>query len=110
MREAGKTPFCLLSTSISVAVKRDCPVSSVPEARARRARLREVVSTYVFHCAGVVRGEHFELACYDPAIALARDLGHGECANLLRRNRDEDERALKDIAKLADKLRRDLPR
>ena len=26
----------------------------------------------VFHCAGVVRTEHYELACYDPAIQLAR--------------------------------------
>jgi ferritin-like metal-binding protein YciE len=64
----------------------------------------------LFHCAGVVRTELFELACYDPAIALARELGRGECANLLSRNRDEDERALKDVEKLAGKLRGDLPR
>jgi ferritin-like metal-binding protein YciE len=63
----------------------------------------------VFHCAGVVRAEHFELSCYDPAIALARELGHGECANLLERNRVEDEKALKDAEKLAAKLRSALP-
>jgi ferritin-like metal-binding protein YciE len=63
----------------------------------------------VFHCGGVARTEHFELAAYDAAIALAKELGHGECANLLSRNRDEDAQALKDAEKLAGKLRRDLP-
>jgi ferritin-like metal-binding protein YciE len=64
----------------------------------------------VFHCAGVARTEHFELASYDAAIGLARELGFGECANLLERNRDEDEKALKDAEKLAGQLRGDLPR
>ena len=63
----------------------------------------------VFHCAGVARTEHFELAAYDAAIGLAKKLGQGECANLLSRNRDEDERALKDVEKLAARLRDDLP-
>jgi ferritin-like metal-binding protein YciE len=63
----------------------------------------------VFHCAGVARTEHFELAAYDTAIGLAKELGHGECANLLSRNRDEDAQALKDAEKLAGKLRSDLP-
>lgn len=64
----------------------------------------------VFHCAGVVRTEHYELACYDPAIQLARELGHKECARLLEQNRDEDEGALKKIEKLAAKLQDELPR
>jgi ferritin-like metal-binding protein YciE len=64
----------------------------------------------VFHCAGVARAEHFELACYDAAIGLAKDLGQDECADLLQRNRREDEQALKDAQKLAQTLRRDLPR
>ena len=59
----------------------------------------------VFHCGGVARTEHFEVASYDAAIGLAKELGHGECANLLSRNRDEDEKALKDAEKLAAKLR-----
>jgi ferritin-like metal-binding protein YciE len=64
----------------------------------------------VFHCAGVVRTEHYELACYDPAIQLARELGHKECARLLEQNRDEDADALKKIEKLASKLQDELPR
>lgn len=63
----------------------------------------------VFHCAGVVRTEHYELACYDPAIQLARELGHKECARLLEQNRDEDAGALAKIEKLAAKLRDGLP-
>jgi len=64
----------------------------------------------VFHCAGVVRTEHYELSCYDPAIQLARELGHKECARLLEQNRDEDANALKKIEKLAAKLQDELPR
>lgn len=64
----------------------------------------------VFHCAGVVRTEHYELACYDPAIRLARELGHKECVRLLEQNRDEDADALKKIEKLAAKLQDGLPR
>jgi ferritin-like metal-binding protein YciE len=54
----------------------------------------------VFHCAGVARTEHFELAAYDAAIRLA----DRDCARLLQRNRDEDEQALKEIEKLAARL------
>jgi ferritin-like metal-binding protein YciE len=63
----------------------------------------------VFHCAGVARTEHFELAAYDAAIGLAKELGQRECANLLSRNRDEDAAALKEAEKLAAKLRGELP-
>jgi ferritin-like metal-binding protein YciE len=63
----------------------------------------------VFHCAGVVRTEHYELSCYDPAIQLASELGHKECARLLEQNRDEDANALKKIEKLAAKLQDELP-
>ena len=63
----------------------------------------------VFHCAAVVRTEHYELSCYDPAIQLARELGHKECVRLLEQNRDEDANALKKIEKLASKLQDELP-
>jgi ferritin-like metal-binding protein YciE len=63
----------------------------------------------VFHCAAVVRTEHYELSCYDPAIQLASELGHKECARLLEQNRDEDANALKKIEKLASKLQGELP-
>jgi ferritin-like metal-binding protein YciE len=64
----------------------------------------------VFHCAGVVCTEHYELSCYDPAIQLAGELGHKECGRLLEQNRDEDANALKKIEKLAAKLQDELPR
>jgi ferritin-like metal-binding protein YciE len=64
----------------------------------------------VFHCAGVARTEHFELAAYEAAIGLAKELGHGECAKLLEQNRKEDADALKTIEKLAGRLRGDLPK
>jgi ferritin-like metal-binding protein YciE len=55
----------------------------------------------VFHCAGVARTEHLELAAYDAALRLA----DGECARLLQQNRDEDAKALKQIEKLARGLK-----
>jgi len=62
----------------------------------------------VFHCAGAVRTEHYELACYDAAIGLARQLGVKEAAGLLEQNRDEDASALEKLEKLAGRLRDDL--
>ena len=59
----------------------------------------------VFHCAGVVRTEPYELGCYEPAIALARELGHKQCGSLLEQNREEDEKALQRAAKLQRSLR-----
>ena len=62
----------------------------------------------VFHCAGAARTEHFELACYDAAIGLARQLGVKETVRLLDQNREEDARALERIEKVARDLRGDL--
>ncbi len=62
----------------------------------------------VFHCAAAARTEHYELACYDSAIGLARRLGLGEAVRLLEENRDEDAKALQQIEKLAERLREDL--
>jgi ferritin-like metal-binding protein YciE len=71
----------------------------------KHATLRDV-----FHCAGAARTEHFELALYDAAIGLAKELGHHDCAKLLEKNRSEDAGALKAIGKLAGRLRGDLPK
>ena len=60
----------------------------------------------VFHCAGAAATEHYELACYDAAIGLARQLGLHASAGLLEENRDEDAKALEKIEKLARDLRR----
>jgi ferritin-like metal-binding protein YciE len=62
----------------------------------------------VFHCAGAVRTEHYELGCYDAAIGLARQLGLKDAVRLLEQNREEDARALERIEKLARDLRADL--
>jgi ferritin-like metal-binding protein YciE len=59
----------------------------------------------VFHCAGAARTEHYELACYDAAIGLARQLGLNDAVGLLEQNRNEDAEALDKIEKLAEDLR-----
>ena len=87
------------------------PLEKLNEVHEEHAReITHRVLRDVFHCAGVVRTEHYELSCYDPAIQLARELGHKECARLLEQNRDEDANALKKIEKLAAKLQDELPR
>lgn len=58
----------------------------------------------VFHCAGVIRAEHYELACYAAALGLAGDLGLKPAARLLEQNRDEDAAALEHAEKLSRKL------
>jgi ferritin-like metal-binding protein YciE len=62
----------------------------------------------VFHCAGAARTEHYELACYEAAIGLARQLGAAEVVRLLEQNRDEDAKALEKIEQLGGRLRDDL--
>jgi ferritin-like metal-binding protein YciE len=62
----------------------------------------------VFHCAGAARTEHYELACYDAAIGLGRQLDLKQAVRLLEQNRDEDAKALEKIEKLARELRDDL--
>jgi ferritin-like metal-binding protein YciE len=59
----------------------------------------------VFHCAGAARTEHYELACYDAAIGLGRQLDQKQAVRLLEQNRDEDAKALEKIEKLARDLR-----
>jgi ferritin-like metal-binding protein YciE len=87
------------------------PLEKLKEEHEQHAQeITQRVLRDVFHCAGVVRTEHYELACYDPAVQLARELGHTECARLLQQNRDEDADALKKIEKLASKLGDRLPR
>src|SRR5207244_5010081 len=55
-REAGTTPFCFFSASMSAAVKRELwpDGSSAPEDNASRARRCLVVSTYFAHCAALM--------------------------------------------------------
>jgi ferritin-like metal-binding protein YciE len=54
----------------------------------------------VFHCGGVARTEQLELAAYDAALVLA----DGECADLLERNRKEDEHALDQVRTLMGRM------
>jgi ferritin-like metal-binding protein YciE len=62
----------------------------------------------VFHCAGAARTEHYELASYDAAIGLGRQLDLKQAVRLLEQNRDEDAKALEKIETLARDLRKHL--
>jgi len=62
----------------------------------------------VFHCAGAARTEHYELACYDAAIGLARQLGVKDAVRLLEQNREEDAKALEKVERIARDLENDL--
>jgi ferritin-like metal-binding protein YciE len=107
---AVRVEEAMRSVGAEPAAARSAALEKLAEEHEENAQsITHAVLKDVFHCAGVARTEHFELASYDAAIGLAKELGHGECANLLSRNRDEDERALEDAEKLAAKLRGDLP-
>jgi ferritin-like metal-binding protein YciE len=62
----------------------------------------------LFHAAAAIQTEHLELAGYETAIALARAMGAGEAADLLERNRDDEEHALKVLRGHADRLAREV--
>jgi ferritin-like metal-binding protein YciE len=57
-----------------------------------------------------VRVEHLELGLYDPILELLRTLGHDECAALLAESREEEAIALERVARIAERLRAELPR
>jgi ferritin-like metal-binding protein YciE len=97
IRAVGAEPAAARSATLEAMAK---------EHEENAPKITERVLRDVFHCAGVVRTEHFELACYDAAIALARELGQKKTAQLLEQNRDEDAEALKEAQKLAKELRR----
>ena len=64
----------------------------------------------LFHAGGAARTEHLELALYDSLLGLARELGLGESADVLKENRGEEERALERVSSVAARLRGQLPR
>jgi ferritin-like metal-binding protein YciE len=47
--------------------------------------------------------EHYEIARYGTLVAWARELGHDEAADLLKRTLDEESAADKKLSKIADK-------
>ena len=73
--------------------------------QAKQSTLRDLV-----HAGGAARTEHVELAVYEALIGLARDLDLGESADLLERNRGDEDEALKLLQSLSERLRRALPR
>jgi ferritin-like metal-binding protein YciE len=101
IRAAGAEPAAARSAALDAMTKQHSE---------QAGEIKQPVLKDVFHCAGVARAEHLELAAYDAAIGLAESLGLGECASLLRRNRDEDANALDEAEKLAARLRDALPR
>ena len=101
MRAVGAEPTAARSgTLVTMKDEHESEASSV-----KHPTLRDV-----FHCGGVARTEHFELALYDAVIGLTQELGDNDCAKLLEQNRSEDADALKKIEKLAGRLCGDLPR
>jgi ferritin-like metal-binding protein YciE len=93
IRAAGAEPAAARSATLEAAARQH-----EEEAKAiTSARLADL-----FHCGGAARTEHLELGAYDAAILLAG----GECRTLLRRNRDEDARALGQAERLAARLAR----
>ena len=59
----------------------------------------------VFHASGAARTEHLELGLYDAVLLLA----DGDAESLLQQNRKDEEDALKRVAKIAERLTRELP-
>jgi ferritin-like metal-binding protein YciE len=101
MRAAGAEP----------AAARCAPLAAMKEEHESEAgSVKHPVLKDVFHCAGVMQTEHLELALYDAAIALARAQGLDDAAGLLEQNRGEDDAALRQVEKLADRLRGELPK
>ena len=101
VRSCGAEPAAARSAGLAAAARQHDEEAK----QIRHTTLRDV-----FHCAGVARTEHLELAAYEAAIGLADELGHDECVRLLRQNRDEDGRALQQVERLAGALRAALPR
>jgi ferritin-like metal-binding protein YciE len=56
-----------------------------------------------------IRVEHLELAVYDSLLGLAKPLDLGESAGLLAENREEEDKALDRLGRIADRLRKALP-
>jgi len=99
MRAAGAEPASAASP----------PLAKLKEQHDSEAgQITHPVLRDVFHCAGAVRTEHYELACYAAAIGLAQTLGLEEAVRLLAQNRDEDAAALERIEQVAATLRGDL--
>ena len=48
------------------------------------------------------RAEHYEMAAYGTLVAWARAMGHGEAANLLQQNLDEEKAADKKLSSIAE--------
>lgn len=99
MRAVGAEPAAARSATL---------VTMKEEHESEASSVKHPTLLDVFHCGGVARTEHFELALYEAAIGLAKELGNGDCAKLLEQNRSEDADALKKIEKLAGRLRGDL--
>lgn len=56
--------------------------------RAEKAPSREVLEAY--NLGAELRAEHYEIAAYRSAIALARQAGNQECVNLLQQNLEQE--------------------
>jgi ferritin-like metal-binding protein YciE len=92
IRAAGAEPAAARSATLAAMAK---------EHEEAAGQIVEPTLKDLFHCGGVARTEHLELAAYDAALQLA----DGECAKLLEQNRKEDAKALEQVEKLASQIR-----
>ena len=93
-RAAGAEPTSARSAALAGALEQH-----------NAQQVKEPTLRDYFHCAGAARTEHLELGLYAAVLPLAS----GEAVELLTRNRDDEEQALKRLTKLAERLRTELP-
>jgi ferritin-like metal-binding protein YciE len=108
-RHVGRVEQAFLSLRAEPASARSAALESLLQqhdeqaANVKEPRLRDL-----FHAGGGIRAEHLELAVYESVIGLAETLAYSQPAELLAKNRQDEERALELLEQLARKLRAEL--
>jgi ferritin-like metal-binding protein YciE len=93
-RAAGAEPTAARSAALAAALEQH-----------ESQDVKEPTLRDVFHASGAARTEHLELGLYDAVLVLAS----GDATALLEQNRKDEEAALKRVAKIAERLARELP-
>lgn len=88
---------------------RSAPVAAM---QSRHAELTEKLVddrlADLFHARAAAQAEHYELAAYDALIELASALGREQVAELLARNREDEQEMLEELETIAGRLAADL--
>jgi ferritin-like metal-binding protein YciE len=93
-RAAGAEPLSARSAELAGALQQH------DEQQVKEPTLRDL-----FHAFAAARAEHLELGLYDAVLQLAS----GDAVQLLTENREDEEKALKRLTTLAERLRGELP-